>query len=102
MGFGGFNLQGLMKQAQIMQEDMMKAQEELENTNVEATVGGGMVTVIMNGKKDIQKIKLAKEVVDPEDIEMLEDLIVAGLKEASKKADELYASKMPSGINGLL
>ncbi len=102
MGFGGFNMQGLMKQAQKMQEDMLKAQEELENATVEATVGGGMVTVVMNGKKDIQSVKLAKEVVDPDDIEMLEDLIVAGFKEACAKADELSQSKMPSGINGLM
>ena len=102
MGFGGFNMQGLMKQAQKMQEDMLKAQKELEDAEIVATVGGGMVTVVMNGKKDVKKVTLAKEVVDPDDIEMLEDLIVAGFKEACAKADEMASSKMPTVINGLM
>ena len=102
MGFGGFNMQGLMKQAQKMQEDMLKAQKELEDAEIVASVGGGMVTVVMNGKKDVKKVTLAKEVVDPDDIEMLEDLIVAGFKEACAKADEMASSKMPTGINGLM
>lgn len=101
-GGGGFNMQSLMKQAQKMQEDMQKAQEELENTNVEASVGGGMVTIVMTGKKVVKSVKLKKEAVDPDDIEMLEDLIVAGINEASAKVDELTSEKMPAGLDGLM
>jgi len=99
---GGFNMQNLMRQAQKMQEDLEKAQEELANAEVVSTVGGGMVTVTMTGKKVLKSIKLKKEAVDPDDIEMLEDLIVAGVNEASAKADELASSTMPTGLNGLM
>ena len=107
MGFkggfgGGFNMQSLMQQAKKMQEDMQKAQEELETAVVEASVGGGMVTISMNGKKEIKSVKIKPEAVDPEDIEMLEDLLVAGFNEASAKADELASQKMPQGLNGLM
>jgi len=101
-GGGGFNMQNLMKQAQKMQEDMAKAQEELESAEIEATVGGGMVTVIMNGKKVVKSVKLKKEVVDPNDIEMLEDLIVAGINEANAKVDDIASQKMPNGLGGLM
>lgn len=102
-GFGGgFNMQNLMKQAQKMQEDLAKAQEELEDEIINITVGGGMVSVSMNGKKVVQKITLKKEAVDPDDIEMLEDLIKAGVNEAMIKVDELVAEKMPNGLNGLV
>ena len=102
-GFGGgFNMQSLMQQAKKMQEDMQKAQEELENAEVVATVGGGMVEITMTGKKEIKSVKLKKEVVDPDDIEMLEDLLVAGFNEAIEKADELANEKMPQGLNGLM
>lgn len=102
-GFGGgFNMQNLMKQAQKMQEDLAKAQEELEDEIINITVGGGMVSVSMNGKKVVQKITLKKEAVDPDDIEMLEDLIKAGVNEAMVKVDELVAEKMPNGLNGLV
>ena len=99
---GGFNMQSLMQQAKKMQEDMQKAQEELENAEVVATVGGGMVEITMTGKKEIKSVKLKKEVVDPDDIEMLEDLLVAGFNEALNKADELASEKMPQGLNGLM
>lgn len=102
-GFGGgFNMQNLMKQAQKMQEDLAKAQSELEDEIIDITVGGGMVSVSMNGKKVVQKISLKKEAVDPDDIEMLEDLIKAGINEAMAKVDELVAEKMPNGLNGLV
>ena len=93
-GFGGMNMQNLMRQAQKMQEDMAKAQEELESTVVEGVSGGGMVKVSMTCNGDIQNFKLAKEAVDPEDIEMLEDLLLAAIKDASSKAKEIKDSKM--------
>ena len=94
-GMGGFgNMQNLMRQAQKMQEDMLKAQEELSNAQVEGVSGGGMVKVTMTGKKEFVSVKLAKEAVDPDDIEMLEDLIIAAIKDAEAKAQELNDSKM--------
>ena len=93
-GFGGMNMQNLMRQAQKMQEDMVKAQEELENTVVEGVSGGGMVKVTMACNGDIQGFKLAKEAVDPDDIEMLEDLLLAAIKDASSKAKEVKDDKM--------
>ena len=93
-GFGGMNMQNLMRQAQKMQEDMEKAQEELANAQVEGVSGGGMVKVTMNGKKEFVGIKLMREAVDPDDVEMLEDLIIAAIKDAENKAQELSADKM--------
>ena len=106
-GFGGANMQNFMRQAQKMQEDMLKAQEELAQATVEGTSGGGMVTVTMTGKKEITAVKLKKEAVDPDDIEMLEDLIVAAIKDADNKAEELSANKMGAfgnlgGLGGLM
>lgn len=105
-GFGGgMNMQALMKQAQKMQQDMQdkmeKAEEELENTTLTGTAGGGMVEVTCNGKKKITAITIKPEIVDPDDIEMLEDLIVAGVNEALAKADELEKSlkgDLPTGL----
>ena len=93
-GFGGMNMQNLMRQAQKMQEDMAKAQEELESAQIEGVSGGGMVKVTMNGKKELQSIKLMREAVDPDDVEMLEDLIVAAFKDAENKAQALSDDKM--------
>lgn len=102
-GFGGGNLAGLMQQAQKMQEKMAKAQEELENETVSATSGGGMVEVVVTGKKKVKSIKIKQEVVDKDDVEMLEDLVLTALNEAMVKADELAEQKMggaglPAGI----
>lgn len=93
-GFGGMNMQNLMRQAQKMQEDMAKAQEELESTTVEGVSGGGMVKVTMTCSGEIQGFKLAREAVDPDDIEMLEDLILAAIKDAGAKAKEIKDDKM--------
>ena len=104
-GMGGFgNMQNLMRQAQKMQDDMMRAQEELASAQVEGVSGGGMVTVTMSGKKEILGIKLKREAVDPDDVEMLEDLIVAAINDASSKAQQLSDEKMGgfAGIGGLL
>ena len=101
-GGGGFNMQSLMKQAQEMQEQMQKANEELENSEIEATVGGGMVSVVMTGKKVVKSIKIKKEAVDADDVEMLEDLLVAAFNEAATKVDEKASELMPANLNGLM
>lgn len=100
-GGGNKGMADLMKQAQKMQEDMVKAQEELANKVVEATSGGGMVTVKMNGKNEVISLKIDKEVVDPEDVEMLEDLIVAALNEAQKKVSQTSEDEMGKVTGGL-
>ena len=93
-GGGGGNMQALMKQAQMMQQQMQKKQEELEESQVEATSGGGMVEVKMTGKKKLLSIKIKKEAVDPDDVEMIEDLVTAAVSEALNKADELESATM--------
>ena len=101
-GFGGGNqMQQLMKQAQKMQEQMQKAQEELEQTEVEGTSGGGAVTVVMDGKKVVSSITIKPEIVDPDDVEMLEDLIMAAYNDALREAEDLYNDVMgPLGNTG--
>ena len=104
-GFGGgMNMNALMRQAKKMQEQMVKAQEELENAEVVGKAGGEMVVVTMNGKKEIKSIKLDRTAVDPDDIEMLEDLIIAAINDANAKADELSKEKMGpmGGLGGLM
>lgn len=94
-GFGGGNnMQALMRQAQKMQEEALRAQEEINNAEVEGTAGGGMVTVVMTGNKSVISVSIKPEVIDPEDAELLEDLIVAAIKDAEAKADELKNSKL--------
>ena len=98
---GMANMQGMMKKVQKMQQDMLKMQEELKNRTVEATAGGGAVEVTVSGSKKILKVKLDEEVVDPDDIEMLEDLIMAATNEAMRKIDEASQQSM-SQITGAL
>lgn len=94
-GGGGMgNMQAMMKQAKQMQDSMKKAQDELEEMEVEGKAGGEMVTVTLSGKKKLIGIKLDPSAVDPDDVEMLEDLILAAYNDAEAKADELYNSKM--------
>jgi len=100
-GMGGPNMNQMIKQAQKMQQDMLKMQEELEKTTVEATVGGGMVTVVATAKKEIESIKINPECVDPEDVEMLEDLVLSAVQEALKKAEEESAKQMSKVTGGL-
>ncbi len=98
------NMNNLMKQAQRMQRQMEEAQKELEEKEVTATAGGGAVEVTVSGKHEVTKIKLSEEVVDPDDIEMLEDLIMAATNEAFRKLDEESQSsmaKITGGIGGL-
>ncbi len=97
----GANMQKLMKQAQKMQADMARLQEELVNMQVEATAGGGMVAVVANGRQDIVSIKINPEVIDPADVEMLEDLVLAAVKEALRLSSELAASEMAKITGGL-
>ena len=97
-GFGGgMNMQQMMKQAQKMQEQMQRAQEELEETEVEGTAGGELVTVTMNGKKKMLAVSIKPEAVDPDDVEMLEDLIIAAYNDAYEQAEELEREKLPMG-----
>ena len=98
-GMGGGNMQSMIKQAQKMQEDMAAKQAELEAREYEVAAGGGVVTVKISGKKEILSVKLSEEIVDPDDIETLEDLIVAGVNEAIKKV-EADASQEMSKITG--
>jgi len=88
----------MMKQAQQMQE---RLQRELAETDIEATVGGGMVTVVMNGVKQVRAITIDPEVVSKDDIEMLQDLIVAAINDAQRKVDEAVAGKMGGMMGGL-
>ncbi len=110
-GAGGpSNMQAMLKQAQKMQEDMAAKQEELEAREYDISAGGGVVNVKINGKKEILSVKLASEIVDPDDIETLEDLIVAAVNEAVKKVESTAADEMqsitgslglPTGLPGL-
>ncbi len=89
-GFGGgMNMQNMIKQAQKMQAEMEKKQEELAGTTLTGVSGGGMVEVTITGKKDITAIKINPQVVDPDDVEMLEDLVLGAIKDAQTKADNL-------------
>ena len=95
------NMNKLMKQVQKMQQDMMKLQEELKEKTVEATAGGGVVKVVASGKKQIIDIKIDPEVVDPDDVEMLQDLIMAAANEALQKAEDMVADEMGKLTGGL-
>ena len=103
MGMPG-NMNNLMKQAQRMQRQMEESQKELETKEVTGTAGGGAVKVTVSGKKEVTKVELAEEVVDPEDIEMLQDLVMAATNEALRQIDELSQaemSKLTGGLGGL-
>ena len=92
------NIQKMMQQAQQMQENLQK---QLKQTKVEATAGGGMVTVIMNGVKEIQSLAIDPEVVSRDDVEMLQDLIVAAITDAQRRADDLVSQQMGGMMGGL-
>ncbi len=103
-GFGGGNMNNLMKQAQKLQKQMEDMQKEMETKEFEASVGGGAVVVKANGKKEIVSINIKPEVVDPDDVEMIEDLILSAVNEVLRKAEEETASKMgklTGGMGGL-
>jgi DNA-binding YbaB/EbfC family protein len=92
----------ILKQAQKMQEQMQKIQDELGNLEVEGSAGGGMVTVTANGKQEIIGIKIDQQVVDPDDVEMLEDLVVAAVNQALQKAQEIANDEMGKAAGGML
>jgi DNA-binding YbaB/EbfC family protein len=91
----------MMQQVQQMQAEMMKAQDELANERVEASVGGGMVTVTASGSGEILAVKISPEAIDPDDPETLEDLVLAGVNEALRNAQELAQSKLGGAVGGL-
>ncbi|MBQ8536248.1 MAG: YbaB/EbfC family nucleoid-associated protein [Clostridia bacterium] len=103
-GFGGPNMQQLMRQAQKLQDQMTKAQEELDAREYEATAGGGMVSCKVSGKRELLSITIDPQVVDPDDIEMLQDLILAAVNEALRKGEETRETemgKLSGGMGGM-
>lgn len=105
-GFGGGNMQQLMRQAQKMQEQLVKAQEELENKTYDASSGGGMVNCKVSGKHQVLELTIKPEAIDPEDPEMLQDMIIAAVNEAMRLSDDerekTLGSMAPGGMGGLL
>ena len=102
-GFGGMNINNLMKEAKKMQASMEKSQEELAQKEFDATAGGGAIQVKVSGQKFLKEIKIQKEAVDPEDIEMLEDLILTCVNEALRKVDSAQAAELGKfNIPGLM
>ncbi len=100
-GMGG-NMNNMMKQMQKMQRDMVKLQEEMEQRTVEANAGGGVVTAVVSGKKELISLTIKPEAIDPDDAEMLQDLVIAAVNEAMRLADEMISkemSKMTGGLN---
>ena len=98
---GGMNMQQMMMKAQKMQQEILKKQQELYETEFTATAGGGMVTVVVKGDKTVQSIKLDPACVDPDDVEMLEDLIVAGVNAAIKEANDTVEREMGRITGGM-
>ena len=102
-GFGGMNLNNLMKEAKKMQADMEKSQAELAGKEFDATAGGGAISIKVSGNKQIKEIKIKPEVVDPDDVEMLEDLILTCANEALRKVDSAQAAELGKyNIPGLM
>ena len=102
-GFGGMNLNQFMKEAKKMQADLEKSQEEIQTKDFEATAGGGAIKAVVGGDKSIKSITLDKDIVDPDDVEMLQDLIITCLNEALRKVDAEQASQMGKfNIPGLM
>lgn len=99
---GGGNMNNMLKQAQKMQQEMERIQQELEQRVVEATSGGGAVSVTVTGKKEVKAVKISPDAIDPDDVEMLEDLLLVAVNDALSKADEMMTSemgKLTGGIN---
>ena len=102
-GFGGMNINNLMKEAKKMQASMEKSQEELAQKEFDATAGGGAISVKVSGDKTLKEIKIQKDVVDPDDVEMLEDLILTCVNEALRKVDSAQAAELGKfNIPGLM
>ena len=101
MGGGAQNMQSMIKQAQKMQEEMEKTQEELNGKEYTTSSGGGMVECTINGKKEIVSLNIKPEAVDPEDVEILQDMIVGAVNEAIRMVEEIHSSEMEKITNGL-
>jgi len=101
MGGMGGNANNMIRQAQKMQQEMLKAQEEIEQTEFEATSGGGAVAVKMSGKKELTEILIKPEACDPDDVEMLQDLILTAINDVLSKVDEANNAKMSKLTGGL-
>ena len=95
-GFGGGNMQQLMRQAQKMQEDMKRIREEIDNTEYTSAVGGGMVEITMYGNRTVKAVKIKKEVVDPDDVEMLEDLILSATNDCLRQIAKMESEQLPN------
>ena len=100
-GMGGMNQAAMIKQAQKMQQDMIRMQEELENKTYTAAAGGGMVKATVNGKHAVLTLEINPEAVDPDDVEMLQDMVIAAINEAMRTADEDSANSMSRLTGGL-
>ena len=100
-GMGGMDMNKMLQQVQQMQEQMVKAQEELSNETVEASAGGGMVTVKATGALEITEIKIAPEAIDPDDPDMLADMVLAAVNEALRSAQSLAEAKLGGAVGGL-
>ena len=98
---GGMNQAAMMKQAQKMQQEMLRMQEEMETKTYSATAGGGMVTAVVNGKHELQDLQINPEAVDPDDVEMLQDMVIAAVNEAMRTADTDSANNMSRLTGGL-
>ena len=98
---GGMNQAAMMKQAQKMQQEMLRMQEEIENKTYSATAGGGMVTAVVNGKHQLADLQINPEAVDPDDVEMLQDMVIAAVNEAMRAADNDAANSMSRLTGGL-
>ena len=102
MPMGGMNQMQMMKQAQKMQQDLLKMQQEMEEKQYEATAGGGVITAVVRGKRELVRVTIDPEAVDPDDVEMLQDMVVAAVNEAMRKAEADSAqnmSKLTGGLN---
>ena len=98
---GGMNQAAMMKQVQKMQQDMLRMQEEMENKTYTATAGGGMVSATVNGKHELLNLEIKPEAVDPDDVEMLQDIVIAAVNEAMRTADADSANNMSKLTGGL-
>ena len=102
MPMGGMNQMQMMKQAQKMQQDLLKMQEEMQQKEYEATAGGGVITAVVNGSRELLRVQIDPEAVDPDDVEMLQDMVVAAVNEAMRKAEAdqtASMSKLTGGLN---
>ena len=100
-GMGGMNQMQMMKQAQKMQQDLLKMQEELEQAEYTAAAGGGVVTATVSGKRELTALVIDPEAVDPEDVEMLQDMVIAAVNEALRKAEDAASQNMSRLTGGL-